>query len=106
VRTEEEHISFYFLLKKRILNENEHIRYVFEVIKAISATVLWYVVPFRQDGTDRPLLTNSRISPRLEHSRHRSPINFVVHLITGLIAYSHQDKKPGLHLDQHALLAA
>jgi len=43
---------------------------------------------------------------QIEHSRHRSPINFVVHLITGLIAYSHQDKKPGLHLDEHALLAA
>jgi len=43
---------------------------------------------------------------QIEHSRHRSPVNFVVHLIAGLIAYSHQDKKPGLHLDEHALLAA
>ncbi len=43
---------------------------------------------------------------QIEHSRHRSPTNFVVHLISGLIAYSHQDKKPGLHLDQHPLLAA
>jgi hypothetical protein len=43
---------------------------------------------------------------QIEHSRHRSPVNFVVHLIAGLIAYSHQDKKPGLHLDKLALLAA
>jgi hypothetical protein len=43
---------------------------------------------------------------QIEHSRHRSPTNFVVHLIAGLIAYSHQDKKPGLHLDKRALLAA
>lgn len=43
---------------------------------------------------------------QMEHSRHRSPINFVVHLIAGLIAYSHQDKKPGLHLNERALLAA
>ena len=43
---------------------------------------------------------------QIEHSRHRSPTNFVVHLIAGLIAYSHQDKKPGLHLDDLALLAA
>ncbi len=34
------------------------------------------------------------------------PLNFVVHLVVGLIAYNHQDKKPGLHLDQHARLAA
>jgi hypothetical protein len=43
---------------------------------------------------------------QIEHSRHRSPFNFVVHLISGLIAYCHQDKKPGLHLDKLALLAA
>jgi hypothetical protein len=43
---------------------------------------------------------------QIEHSRHRSPTNFVVHLIAGLIAYSHQDKKPGLHLDERPLLAA
>jgi hypothetical protein len=43
---------------------------------------------------------------QIEHTRHRSPTNFVVHLIAGLIAYSHQDKKPGLHLDERTLLAA
>ena len=43
---------------------------------------------------------------QIEHSRHRSSVNFGVHLIAGLIAYSHQDKKPGLHLDEHALQAA
>jgi hypothetical protein len=43
---------------------------------------------------------------QIEHSRHRSPINFAVHLVAGLIAYSHQDKKPGLHLSERALLAA
>lgn len=43
---------------------------------------------------------------QIEHSRHRSPTNFVVHLLAGLIAYSHQPKKPSLHLDQFSLLAA
>ncbi|GLV58113.1 transposase [Dictyobacter sp. S3.2.2.5] len=43
---------------------------------------------------------------QIEHSRHRSPVNFVVHLIAGLLAYSHQGKKQGLHLDERALLAA
>jgi hypothetical protein len=52
------------------------------------------------------LSTNSRIFPKIEHSRHRSPLNFVVHLIADLIAYSHQDKKPSLHFDERALLAA
>ena len=32
---------------------------------------------------------------QIEHARHRCPTSFVVHLIAGLIAYSHQDKKTG-----------
>jgi len=40
------------------------------------------------------------------HARHRSPTTCVVHAIAGLIASSHQNKKPGLHLDEHAFLAA
>jgi transposase len=35
---------------------------------------------------------------QIEHSRHRSPINFLVNLIRGLIAYCHQPKKPSLGL--------
>jgi hypothetical protein len=35
---------------------------------------------------------------QIEHSRHRSPINFLVHLIAGLIAYCQQPKKPSLRL--------
>jgi hypothetical protein len=33
---------------------------------------------------------------QIEHSRHRSPINFLVNLIAGLVAYCHQPKKPSL----------
>lgn len=35
---------------------------------------------------------------QIEHTRHRSPINFLVNLICGLIAYCHQPKKPSLQL--------
>ncbi|HEX9037621.1 MAG TPA: IS982 family transposase [Ktedonobacterales bacterium] len=34
---------------------------------------------------------------QIEHSRHRSPYNFVAHLLAGLAAYCHQPKKPSLH---------
>lgn len=40
-----------------------------------------------------------------EHSRHRSPINFCVHLLAGLAAYCHQPKKPSLHLVLRPLIA-
>jgi len=35
---------------------------------------------------------------QIEHSRHRSPANFLVNLLSGLIAYCHQKKKPSLKL--------
>ena len=35
---------------------------------------------------------------QIEHTRHRSAFNFLVHLLSGLIAYCHQPKKPSLHL--------
>ena len=37
---------------------------------------------------------------QIEHSRHRSPINFLVNLVSGLVAYTHQPKKPSLDLAQ------
>ncbi len=35
---------------------------------------------------------------QVEHSRHRSPLNFLVNLIAGLIAYTYQPSKPALDL--------
>ena len=43
---------------------------------------------------------------QIEHSRHRSPINFLIHLFAGLAAYCHQPKKPSLGLDLHCRLEA
>lgn len=40
---------------------------------------------------------------QIEHSRHRSPLNFLVNLMAGLIAYCHQPKKPSLDLGPLAL---
>lgn len=36
---------------------------------------------------------------QIEHTRHRSPVNFLVNLVCGLIAYSHLPHKPSLHID-------
>ena len=34
---------------------------------------------------------------QIEHSRHRSPVNFVVNVVAGLIAYMWQPKKPTIN---------
>ena len=36
---------------------------------------------------------------QISHSRHRSVVNFMVNIIAGLIAYTHQEKKPSLNLN-------
>jgi Transposase DDE domain len=33
---------------------------------------------------------------QIEHTRQRSPTNFLVNLLSGLIAYCHQPKKPSV----------
>jgi Transposase DDE domain len=43
---------------------------------------------------------------QIEHSRHRSPANFVVNLVCGLIAYCHQPKKPSLMRVSDELITA
>jgi len=43
---------------------------------------------------------------QIEHSRHRSPANFLVNLVGGLIAYCFQPKKPSLGFDARLGLAA
>jgi Transposase DDE domain len=43
---------------------------------------------------------------QIEHSRHRSPVNFFVNILCGLIAYSHQPKKPGIAMEHNLLCSA
>jgi len=35
---------------------------------------------------------------QIEHTRHRSPVNFLVNVISALIAYTHKEKKPSLNI--------
>lgn len=37
---------------------------------------------------------------QIEHSRHRSPVNFVINVVAGLIAYMRQPKKPAINWSQ------
>jgi transposase len=43
---------------------------------------------------------------QIEHSRHRSPTNFFVNVLCGLIAYCHKPKKPSLGLQTLPCLSA
>ena len=53
----------------------------------------------RKRASVETVIDQLKIISQIEHSRHRSPTNFMVNLICGLIAYCHQPKKPKLNLD-------
>ncbi len=36
---------------------------------------------------------------QIEHTRHRSPQNFLINLLAGIAAYGFQPKKPSLNLE-------
>ena len=40
---------------------------------------------------------------QIEHSRHRSPANFLVNVLSGLLAYCHQPKKPSFQVTPEVL---
>ncbi len=57
----------------------------------------------RKRGIIETIFDQLKNISQIEHSRHRSPINFLVNLFAGLVAYSLQPKKPSLDLSKNAL---
>ena len=57
--------------------------------------------PNRAPMAEAEVLSCELPSPleQVEHTRHRSPLHFAVHLMAGLIAYARQPKKPALRFD-------
>jgi Transposase DDE domain len=55
----------------------------------------------RKRGIIETIIDQLKNISQIEHSRHRSPVNFVVNLFAGLIAYCQQSKKPSLNLHQN-----
>ena len=53
-------------------------------------------VLLRRRGLIESVIDQLKNIAQIEHSRHRSPANFAVNLMAGLIAYCHQPKKPSL----------
>lgn len=43
---------------------------------------------------------------QIDHARHRSPANFLVNVLAGIIAYCHQPKKPSLQVTPEMLALA
>ena len=57
----------------------------------------------RKRGVIETIIDQLKNISQIEHSRHRSPTNFLVNLLSGLIAYTLRPKKPSLHLRENDL---
>ena len=53
----------------------------------------------RKRGIVETIIDQFKNISQIEHSRHRSPLNFVVNILAGLIAYTFQSKKPHVQLN-------
>ena len=61
---------------------------------------LWDKLMLRKRSLIETINDQLKNISQVEHSRHRSVVNFAVNLLAGLIAYVHQPKKPSLKLNQ------
>lgn len=55
-------------------------------------------IRLRKRAIVETIIDQLKKSSHIEHTRHRSPVNFLVNLLCGLIASCHQPKKPSLQL--------
>ncbi len=58
---------------------------------------LWDKLMLRKRNLIETINDQLKNSNQIEHTRHRSPKNFLTNLLAGLIAYQLQPKKPSLH---------
>lgn len=66
----------------------------------------WELHLIRHRGIIESVFLFLKQTCQIEHSRHRSTTNFLVHLMAGLVAYIHAPNKPSLHLQWLQLPAA
>ena len=69
---------------------------------------LWDRLMLRKRFVIETIFDQLKNISQIEHSRHRSAKNFIVNLLAGLIAYTHQPLKPAIKLsstEQQALMA-
>jgi hypothetical protein len=58
---------------------------------------LWDKLMLRKRSIIETINDQLKNTQQIEHTRHRSPTNFVSNLLSGLIAYQLQPKKPAIH---------
>ena len=58
----------------------------------------WDKLMLRKRALIESVIDQLKNISQIEHSRHRSVVGFMVNVVAGLVAYTHQEKKPSLGL--------
>lgn len=59
---------------------------------------LWDKLLLRKRSLIETVIDQLKNISQIQHTRHRSPANYLVNILAGLAAYTHQPKKPSLNL--------
>ena len=59
---------------------------------------LWDKLMLRKRSLIETVIDQLKNISQIQHPRHRSPTNYLVNILAGLVAYTHPPKKPSLHL--------
>ena len=59
---------------------------------------LWDKLMLRKRSLIETVIDQLKNISQIQHTRHRSPTNYLVNILAGLVAYTHQPKKPSLNL--------
>lgn len=60
--------------------------------------LLWDKLLLRKRAVVETTIDQLKNISQIEHSRHRGVVNYFAEIVAGLIAYTHRDKRPSLHL--------
>ena len=59
---------------------------------------MWDKLMLRKRSLFETVIDQLKNICQIRHTRHRSPANYLVNILTGLVAYTHQPKRPSLHM--------
>lgn len=94
-------------IKKELWSElwNKNIKLITPLQKNMKNKLMlfWEKIMLRKRSLIETVNDQLKNISQIEHSRHRSIINFLVNVVAGLIAYSFQPKKPSLNLTKEGL---
>jgi hypothetical protein len=98
------------LFERLFCNHEQRLQLITKLKKGMKNRLLPFFdrIMLRKRSVIESVVDQLKNISQIEHTRHRSVVNFFVNLIAGLIAYSWREKKPSLKIDlrEHLLLSA